>query len=96
MVSVYAPNPEQIAFLVHMSTQLSLNTNTDIVIGGDFNMIENIDIDRSTPPLLERPYTGCLQDFKIGYAAGSWKISGESSIHMKKNFYSSPDYTPYT
>ena len=49
---IYAPNTGQIQYLAELSAALSLTNASPLVIGGDFNMVADTNLDRSIPPLL--------------------------------------------
>ena len=46
LVRAYAPNTKQIPFLSRLSTQISLFVYSDMIIGGDFNMAQEVEMDR--------------------------------------------------
>ncbi|KAJ1154959.1 hypothetical protein NDU88_007698 [Pleurodeles waltl] len=49
--SIYAPNQDQAPFLQRLSSRITCQQNGDLLIGGDFNSVMNVDSDRSLPPL---------------------------------------------
>ena len=55
LTSVYAPNVEQGKFLAELSNRLANFMIHPIILGGDFNCIADVGLDRSHPPLKESP-----------------------------------------
>ena len=55
LTSVYAPNIEQGRFLAELSSKLANFLIHPIILGGDFNCIADVGMDRSHPPLREPP-----------------------------------------
>ena len=53
--SIYVPNQGQLEFLNGLSANLREFETDRIILGGDFNTILDIDLDRSTPPLRGAP-----------------------------------------
>lgn len=53
--SIYDPNVEQAAFLERLSRQLAPCLTGPTLLGGDFNPIADVLLDRSHPPLPEAP-----------------------------------------
>lgn len=50
--SLYAPNTEQGAFLDSLSHVLAPWHDTPMILGGDYNSVLDVSLDRSFPPLL--------------------------------------------
>ena len=55
LINVYVPNTDQTEFLDRLSGLLATLTKYPIILGGDFNCISNIGLDRSHPPLPRSP-----------------------------------------
>ena len=51
----FAPNSEQAQFLDQLSHQLASLTQYQKIVGGYFNCIPNVDLDRPHPPLQTSP-----------------------------------------
>lgn len=91
--SVYAPNSEQDKFLEVLTNTLTGWEGYPWVIGGDFNMILDVDLDRSHPPLqgtsckkLAEVLKGWTEGWHIGQPARSYPVLGQgphSGSYMK-------------
>lgn len=57
---IYAPNTEQLAFLSQLSGKLAPYFTGSVLLGGDFNCISDLLLDRSHPPLPNAP----TQDYR--------------------------------
>ena len=55
LLSIYAPNIEQMMFLESLSAKLSEYLQKPILVGGDFNCVADVTLDRSHPPLRDSP-----------------------------------------
>ena len=55
LINVYVPNIDQPKFLDRLSNLLMTLTDYPIILGGDFNCISNVGVDRSHPPLNRSP-----------------------------------------
>lgn len=90
--SVYAPNTEQDKFLVALNTVLADWEGYPCLIGGDFNMVLDVALDRSHPPL-QNTNSRKLADALRGWADG-WGL-GDAWRHIHSNsreysFFSHP------
>lgn len=76
--SIYAPNSEQDKFLETLSTVLVDWEAYPWIIGGDFNMILDVSLDRSHPPLQNtnsRKLAESLQNWASGWGLGDvWRM----------------------
>ena len=63
-INIYAPNVEQGAFLGHLSGKLADCLVRPLIMGGDFNCVANIVLDRSHPPLRDSPAFRTARDFR--------------------------------
>ena len=79
--SIYAPNQGQLTFLQELSLVLREVGTDKMVIGGDFNSVLDIMMDRSTPPLLGAPAhkiaKGLLEWSKHWGLEDVWRVRSE-------------------
>lgn len=90
--SVYAPNVDQHLFLETLTVMLTEWENYPWVIGGDFNAVLNVELDRSHPPLqgtTSRKQAEALRNWAEGWNIGdSWRMKHPDS--REYSFYSPP------
>ena len=63
LVSIYAPNVEQGKFLMELSGKLASCLTGPVILGGDFNCVADIRLDRSHPPLRDSPVCRLAKQF---------------------------------
>lgn len=51
LMNLYAPNLAQSSFLSSINVLLTQFKNIPLLVGGDFNLVSNASMDRSSPPL---------------------------------------------
>ena len=79
LINVYAPNTDQQMFLDKLSGLLMSLTEYPMIVGGDFNCIPNVTIDRSHPPLPKSPVhrmAKCMREWE-----NRWQLLDTWRIH---------------
>ena len=69
ILGLYAPNTGQIAFLHTLDHFITSSLDTPLIVGGDFNSVCDVNMDRSHPPLLG------AQAHKIALGLTSWTLN---------------------
>ena len=87
LVSVYAPNVEQGKFLTELSNRLASCLMGPVILGGDFNCIANITLDRSHPPLRDSPVCRLAKQFN------TWQLKWGLIDSWRKHNGESRDYS---
>uniref|UniRef100_A0A8C5CRE6 Endonuclease/exonuclease/phosphatase domain-containing protein n=1 Tax=Gadus morhua TaxID=8049 RepID=A0A8C5CRE6_GADMO len=76
LVNVYAPNIGQAKFLSRLKVILSQFSADPIFIGGDFNLVSDPAVDRSSPPLpSDRTLSVAFRELKKSLAMSEiWRV----------------------
>ena len=87
---IYAPNTGQGQYLTDLSGILSLTGVRPKILGGDFNMVADTDMDRSTPPLLGAPIHKVAEGYRVWM--NNWGLEDVWRVHhpteREYSFYS--------
>ena len=90
IASIYAPNQEQAVFLEELSGHLGAMVNQDRILGGDFNMVADVMMDRSTPPLRG------AQSLRTSKGLGDWIHNWDLNDIWRTQHGTERDYSFYS